>query len=228
MTRGLPGTPQRADLVGRARDRRWSSLRRGLDETADERALLSEWPIERRRDRVEHGNEPMNAAELEALRLSSRRGRPLGGVTWSEPVVRRLRPESTLRPRGRPRKLEKGSRHLFRSRGGLSSSLRQAQRVGADAQLDVGRQGNRSEGRAEPERRRSPWSLGASPGAWRNQDRSGRCAPGPRPSGAARQHIAHDHDSSLASLSGPLKAAAASRDDRLLVADARHWFRPRR
>ena len=102
---------QTTDLVSTAQAQqwRWSSLHRGLPGTAEGKALLSERPIERRRDWTEHVNEPMNAAELEVLRLSSRRGRSCGDATWSERVVRCLGFESTLRPRGRPRRIGKGS-----------------------------------------------------------------------------------------------------------------------
>jgi putative transposase len=109
VCRYVERNPLRANLVARAEEWRWSSLHRRIHATADEDAMLSEWPIERRPDWVEHVNEPMNAAELEALRLSSRRGRPFGDETWSERVVRRLSLQSTLRPRGRPRKVGKGS-----------------------------------------------------------------------------------------------------------------------
>ena len=82
--------PLRANLVERAEHGRWSSLHRRLHATPEEPAMLSEWPIPRRRDGIARVNEPQNAAELEALRLSTRRGRPFGDATWREQVVRRL------------------------------------------------------------------------------------------------------------------------------------------
>jgi hypothetical protein len=38
---------------------------------------------------------------LAAVRLSARRGRPLGDPEWIESTVSRLKLESTIRPRGR-------------------------------------------------------------------------------------------------------------------------------
>jgi len=43
------------------------------------------------------------------LRRSMHRGSPLGDERWCERLVRRWGLESTLRPRGRPQKRNKGS-----------------------------------------------------------------------------------------------------------------------
>jgi putative transposase len=53
---------------------------------------------------LEHVNEPQTEAEVERLRECSRRGRPFGDSLWMTAAARRLGLESTLRPRGRPRK----------------------------------------------------------------------------------------------------------------------------
>ena len=50
------------------------------------------------------GGQAQSEAELAALRESVRRGRPFGDVAWQRRTARRLGLESTLRPRGRPRK----------------------------------------------------------------------------------------------------------------------------
>ena len=47
--------------------------------------------------------EPTGASELEDLRCSAQRGRPLGSRGWVVRVAKRLSLESTLRPRGRPK-----------------------------------------------------------------------------------------------------------------------------
>ena len=44
--------------------------------------------------------------ELEAVRRSVQRGQPYGSELWSEQIVRTLGLESTVRPRGRPRKTD--------------------------------------------------------------------------------------------------------------------------
>ncbi len=47
--------------------------------------------------------------ELSALRRSLNRGYPFGEAFWSDRIVRRLGLQSTLRPRGRPKKQENDS-----------------------------------------------------------------------------------------------------------------------
>ncbi len=49
-------------------------------------------------------NQPQTEGELEAIRHSIRRGRPYGGEAWTERIAHKIGLESTLRPRGRPRK----------------------------------------------------------------------------------------------------------------------------
>lgn len=98
----------RAKLVKRAERWRWGSLYRYEYGDARARALLSEWPIPRPRNWVERVNLPETEAELEALRRAVNRGSPFGSSRWVERTVKRLGLESTLRPRGRPRR-ENGS-----------------------------------------------------------------------------------------------------------------------
>lgn len=97
----------RAHLVERAEDWRWSSLWRREHGDAKEQAILSDWPVERSRNWVGHVNQPETEAELENLRCSVQRGRPLGTETWVVRMAKRLDLESTLRPRGRPRRPSK-------------------------------------------------------------------------------------------------------------------------
>jgi putative transposase len=52
-------------------------------------------------------NRPQSAKELEALQTSVRRGRPFGDDRWQAQTARALRLESTLHPRGRPRRKPK-------------------------------------------------------------------------------------------------------------------------
>jgi putative transposase len=99
----------RAKLVERADQWRWCSLARWFRRSKEDRALLAAWPLPRKANWVEHVNEPLTAAELAAVRQSIDRGRPYGGTAWSERSVRRLGLETTLRPRGRPKKPQKGS-----------------------------------------------------------------------------------------------------------------------
>lgn len=99
----------RANLVARAEVWRWCSLHRWRSGSALEKALLAPWPLARRPGWVEQVNAPQTEAELARLRTSIQRGRPFGDDTWTERTADRLGLESTLRPRGRPKKPKNGS-----------------------------------------------------------------------------------------------------------------------
>ncbi len=94
----------RANLVPHAEDWQWSSLWRREAGTAEQKRLLSKWPLPRPRKWLSFVNEAETEAELESLRRSVQRGQPFGSVQWIEETARQLNLESTLRPRGRPRK----------------------------------------------------------------------------------------------------------------------------
>lgn len=99
----------RANLVRRAEDWRWGSLYRWKHGTPKEKSLLAAWPLARWPGWVDHVNMPQTEAELAALRRCVTRGCPFGEATWCDKMAGQLGLESTLRPRGRPRKPEKGS-----------------------------------------------------------------------------------------------------------------------
>ena len=69
--------------------------------------VLHEWPVERPRHWAELLRREMPAEQLEQVRTSIRRGRPLGSQAWVQRTAKALGLEFTLRPRGRPRKAEK-------------------------------------------------------------------------------------------------------------------------
>jgi putative transposase len=94
----------RASLVRRAENWRWGSLWRQYKGDAKARAVLSEWPVPRPRNWLEHVNRADTPQELEALRRSVQRGQPFGAEAWQTRTAKRLSLESTLRPRGRPKK----------------------------------------------------------------------------------------------------------------------------
>ncbi|MHC4718089.1 MAG: transposase, partial [Planctomycetota bacterium] len=94
----------RAGLVRRAENWRWCSLWRRQSGDAAQRALLHPGPVRLPADWVALVNQPLSREELDALRLCVNRGRPYGGPIWTKRTAARLGLESTLRPRGRPRK----------------------------------------------------------------------------------------------------------------------------
>ena len=93
----------RANLVERAEEWRWSSLwHRVRGSTA---VTLDAWPVPVGSEWLAHVNRAETEAELKGLRQSVIRGVPFGDEPWQARTVNRLGLESTLRPRGRPRKI---------------------------------------------------------------------------------------------------------------------------
>jgi len=94
----------RANLAARAEDWKWSSLfRRHKGSGVD---ILSNWPSNRPADWLDFVNEPQTQAELDALRQSVHRGSPFGDDDWQKQAASELGLEATMRPRGRPRKVQ--------------------------------------------------------------------------------------------------------------------------
>jgi len=94
----------RAGLVARAEAWRWGSLWQRAQQPRPEEWILSAWPIPIPANWVKEVNRPQREAELEGLRLCVQRGQPYGEAGWAKRVAQRLGLQSTLRPRGRPRK----------------------------------------------------------------------------------------------------------------------------
>ena len=71
-----------ANLVSRAEDWRWSSLRRAEREDSAF-PILSDWPLPRPSNWLEIVNQPQTEAELDAVHRSLRRGSPFGSADWA-------------------------------------------------------------------------------------------------------------------------------------------------
>lgn len=93
-----------AGLVKRAQDWRWGSLWIREHGTPEQKQLLSDWPITRARNWIEIVNEPMTEREVERVKSSIHRDRPLGSDTWVKRKADQLGLEHTIRQEGRPRK----------------------------------------------------------------------------------------------------------------------------
>jgi putative transposase len=102
VLRYVERNPLRANLVQRAEDWQWSSLRERLEGQASE--LLHAGPIPLPRNWLALVNRPQTEREVDALRRSIHRGTPFGTDHWTKLTATRLGLQSTLRPRGRPRK----------------------------------------------------------------------------------------------------------------------------
>ena len=102
VLRYVERNPVRAGLVSSAKDWMWSSHREAIGK--DSRLLINKVPIELPQDWQEYVDEPLTERELERLRESIKRQSPYGRSVWQIQLSKKLGLESTLRPRGRPRK----------------------------------------------------------------------------------------------------------------------------
>lgn len=92
--------------VRKAQNYPWSSIGK-VPRDVDEVPVLHPGPVPRRKDWVDWVNTALTNAEEQALSESIQRGSPFGGDRWKQRIAKRLCIESTLRPRGRPRKTKK-------------------------------------------------------------------------------------------------------------------------
>jgi putative transposase len=103
VMRYVERNPLRAGLVADLKAWPWTSLL--LRDTSERPAWYSEGPVARGRDWGDYVQQPQTDVELVGLRQSVERGTPYGNPRWQAQAIATLGLESTLRPRGRPRKL---------------------------------------------------------------------------------------------------------------------------
>ena len=97
----------RAGLVKKAEQWRWSSLWRRVGRGGDVTRPplpLAIWPVQQPKDWIQWINKPQTLKELEALRLSVRKGVPYGESEWQQTTIDDLGLESSVRRPGRPKK----------------------------------------------------------------------------------------------------------------------------
>ena len=92
----------RANLVARAEEWRWSSLRDWLQPPL--LSWLDAGPVPRPPGWLEHVQAAHTTEELAVLRRSRERGTPYGSAAWVERTAQQLGLESSLHEAGRPRK----------------------------------------------------------------------------------------------------------------------------
>jgi putative transposase len=107
LLRYVERNPLRANLVERAEDWRWGSLywRRASSTPV----TLDAPPIELPNWWTQFVNQPMTAAELEAIRTSVNRQRPFGDPGWVMEQAREAGLDQSLADVGRPRKSRSGT-----------------------------------------------------------------------------------------------------------------------
>ena len=89
-------------LASRAEEWRWGSLWNWCGGYSP--IALAPWPIPRIQNWAERVNDPLAAKTQQRLRCCIGRSSPFGEEAWVESTARRLDLESTIRPKGRPRK----------------------------------------------------------------------------------------------------------------------------
>ena len=105
LMRYVESNPRRADLVRQSRRWAWSSLaiRTGAD--TDKPIALSDGPVQLPKN-WPAWVDGIGVEEVEAIDTCLHRGRPLGEDKWVQKTAKELSLESSLNPRGRPRKAE--------------------------------------------------------------------------------------------------------------------------
>jgi len=93
----------RAKMVKQAEDWPWSSLRLRLNNPELAKKILSPWPIDVPRNYLSLVKQPLPKVQLDSIRTSIEKSRPLGGEAWVSKQVGRYDLGYTLRQRGRPK-----------------------------------------------------------------------------------------------------------------------------
>jgi putative transposase len=104
LVRYVERNAKRAGLVPRAEDWPWSSVPVRLFGNAQEKQMLSPWPVAGPPDYLKWLNHPQMKEEIAKIRQAIQRSRPYGSEKWAAKAVRQFGLESTTRNRGRPPK----------------------------------------------------------------------------------------------------------------------------
>jgi len=101
LLRYVEANPLRAKMVPSASHWPWSSL--GCDAEVKTK-LLSPWPVDRPRHWPALVDQALPEGQLDRIRTSVVRDRPLGSDAWTRKMAKTMGLQHTLRPRGRPSK----------------------------------------------------------------------------------------------------------------------------
>ena len=104
MLRYIECNPVRAHMVARAEDWRWSRARVWKDSIRE--PSIEEGPVARPHPWLGWVNEPMEEPAVHRIRQSVNRGTPFGSESWMIATAARLGLDASLRPLGRPQKVE--------------------------------------------------------------------------------------------------------------------------
>jgi putative transposase len=110
LVRYVERNAKRAALVEKAEDWPWSSVHVRVYGSAEQKKILSPWPVPEPADYQKWLNHSPAKEEIENIRYAIKRSRPYGSEPWVSKAVARFGLESTLRNPWRPAKdSEKGS-----------------------------------------------------------------------------------------------------------------------
>lgn len=104
LVRYVERNARKANLVKKAENWRWSSVWRRENGTEKQKKLLFPWPVSEPKEYLSFLNEPQTSDEEEIIEKSIQRDCPYGENGWIGKIVKKLGLESTIRPRGRPKK----------------------------------------------------------------------------------------------------------------------------
>ncbi len=104
VMRYVERNPVRAKTIPVRKAQNWPWSSAGTPPSDCEAAELHAGPIKKRHNWLDWVNQPMTEDERKAIATSLERGRPYGGEQWTKRITKKLGLESTVNPRGRPRK----------------------------------------------------------------------------------------------------------------------------
>ncbi|MBI1975765.1 MAG: transposase [Candidatus Vogelbacteria bacterium] len=90
----------RVNLVARADQWRWGSVWVRAFGSAEQKKVLSTWPVEEPADYIEWVNEPQTDEEEAAIRRSVNRGQPFGSEAWQKDIIQKFNLQATVQRRG--------------------------------------------------------------------------------------------------------------------------------
>ena len=104
LVRYVERNAKRAGLVEKAEQWPWSSVHVRVYGNAEQKKLLTPWPVPEPPDYLKWLNQAQGKKEVETIRQAIQRSRPYGSEQWVSKAVRQFALESTTRNRGRPNK----------------------------------------------------------------------------------------------------------------------------
>ncbi|MBI4599684.1 transposase [Candidatus Uhrbacteria bacterium] len=105
VCRYVERNPIRAGLVRNVDDWNWGSVWQREHGTTRQRKLLDAWTTQPPRDYLKWLKEPEEDNVLKKIRSSVNRGQPFGDEEWSDAMIKAFNIQSTVTPRGRPKKV---------------------------------------------------------------------------------------------------------------------------